>query len=148
MFLNVINMNGHTSEPRKPRPPRRCDHLHFDWEKAKQDATKFSAVPCHKEADRIFLLKVLALMQTTIPPWCVWDALEAVNQIGPRTPLAYFRTVLKDNCLKAGVDFDRTLKRVHVPANVPRYRPSRRRSTPLPDDALRLRADELQKAIP
>ena len=109
---------------------------------------KFKAVPCHKEADRTFLYKVLAASQANVPPWAVWDALEAVKQIDPRVPLAYFRVVLKDNCGKAGVDLDKALRTVKVPANLPGYRTSKRRTTPISDDALKLRANELQEIIP
>jgi hypothetical protein len=90
---------------------------------------------------------VLAASQTRIPTWAVWDALEAVKQIGPRIPLAYFRTVLKDNCRKVGVDLYKAIRGVKVPANLPWYRTGERRTSPIPDDAMRLRADELQDAI-
>ena len=141
-------LNGHTSEPRKPRSPTRCDHSNFDWEKVGQELVKFSAIPCRKPADRVFLCKVLAVSQTAISPWTVWDALEAVRQIGPRIPIAYFRTVLKDNCQRAGVDLDKALRSVRLPHELPRYQRAKRRTTPIPEDALRLRMDELQRALP
>jgi len=90
---------------------------------------------------------VLAASQSTVPTWAVWDALEAVKQIGPPTPLAYFRTVLKDNCAKVGVDLYKAIRGVKVPANLPWYRPGQRRTTPIPDDALKLHAGELQELI-
>ena len=147
MFGTEYYMNGHTPEPQKRRPPSRCDHLNFNWEKVSQELVKFKAVPCHKPADRVFLCKVLAASQRTISAWAVWDALEAVKQIGPHKPLAYFRVVLADNCRKAGVDLYRALRPIRVPANLPRCRVSNRRTTPTPDDALKLSTSELQEII-
>ena len=86
----------------------------FNWEKVIQDVAKFHAVPYHKEPDRQHIYKVLVLTQTTIPPFAVWDALEAVRQIGPNIPIAYFRTVLTDNCRKAGVNLAAALKTVRL----------------------------------
>ena len=131
----------------KMRHRRGCDHVRVDWEKVVQNATKFKAIPCHKPADRIFLLKVVALSQTTIPPWAVWDALEAVKQIGPRIPIAYFRTVVRDNCSKAGGDLDKTLRTVKVPANLPRRRASKHQTIPIYSAAERFSASELQEVI-
>jgi hypothetical protein len=144
MISNKLILNNDAAK----RHRRVCDHLRVDWERVVQDFTKFKAVRCHKEADRVFLFRVLAASQTTIPPWCLWDALEAVKQIGPRIPLAYFRVVLRDNCRKAGVDLDKALRAVRVLANLPRYRTGKRRTTPIPDDALKLRTNELQEVIP
>ena len=89
----------------------------FDWGRVSQEAKKFSAVPCFKKPDRQFIYKAIALTQTTIPPFALWDALEAVKQIGPAVPIAYFRTVLRDNCRKAGVDLHKALRTVRVPTN-------------------------------
>jgi hypothetical protein len=127
---------------------RRGDRSCFDWEKAVLDCRKFTGIiRCHKPADRIFLLKAVALTQRTIPPWCVWDALEAVRQIEPVTPIAYFRTVLRANCDKTGVDLGKALRTVRVPASLPRYRTYKRPTSPLADEAMRLRAQDLQEAI-
>jgi hypothetical protein len=114
VFILNENMVANSADGRSRRR-RALDHFHFDWEKATQDATKFKAVPCPTEADRLFLLKVIALSQSAIPPFALWDALEAVKHIGPRTPIAYFRTVLADNCRKAGVDLKGALRLVKVP---------------------------------
>jgi len=133
------------------RHRRVCDHAHchFDWGHVALDSIKVAKViRCRKPADRIFLQQVLAASQRTIPRWAVWDALEAVKQIGPDKPVAYFRTVLKDDCRKAGVDLYEAIRGIKVPANLPWYRPGQRRTTPLPDEALRLCADELKKVIP
>jgi hypothetical protein len=97
---------------------RRGVTIDFDLERFTQDARKFKAVPCLKEADRVFLFKAIALSQSVIPPFALWDALEAVKQIGPRIPIAYFRTVLRDNCRKAGVDLGAALKTVHLPRSI------------------------------
>jgi len=96
----------------------RVTRFSFDWEKTRRDFSKFKAVPCPKEADRVFLLKVIALTQTTIPPFALWDALEAVKQIRPQVPIAYFRTVLRDNCRKADVNLDAALRTVRFPKNL------------------------------
>jgi hypothetical protein len=144
----IFNKMVTNTDAAKTRHRRVCDHARFDWEKVGQDFAKFKPIRCHKQADRVFLLKVLALSQANIPTWAVWDALEAVKQIGPHTPLAYFRVVLRDDCGKAGVDLAKALRTVKVPANLPRYRTSKRRTTPISDDALKLRASELQEAIP
>ena len=133
----------------KARHRRGCDHSDFDWEKVIQETRKFRAVfRCQKDADRAFVYRVLAGSQTRIPPWAVWDALEAVRQIGPRVPLAYFRVVLRDNCHKCGVDLDKAIRGVRVPATLSRQCKARRRSTPLPDECMRLGANELREAIP
>ena len=144
IFKKVISKKMVTNiDAAKMRHRRGCDHSDFDWERVMQDAGKFKAVPCRKPADRIFLLKVLALSQTTIPPWAAWDALEAVKQIRPRIPIAYFRTVVKDNCSKAGVNLDKVLKTVKVPANLPRRRASKRRTVSMSSDAARFSTTEL-----
>jgi hypothetical protein len=96
---------------------RVCDLGFFDWEKTTQDFAKFTAIPCPREQDRQFLFKVLAASQRTIPAAAVWDALAAVKAIRPRVPMAYFRTVLADNCRKAGVNLAAVLKSVRVPSN-------------------------------
>ncbi len=76
---------------------------------------KFGAIPCHNNADLRFLLSTIALTQTTLPPFTVWDALEAVERISPRVPVAYYRVVLRDNCRKAGVDLNEALGKLRVP---------------------------------
>ena len=63
----------------------------------------------------MFLYKALALSQRSAFLRWIWDAREAVKQIHPRIPIAYFRTVLKDNCRKAGVDLDAALRTVRLP---------------------------------
>jgi hypothetical protein len=93
--------------------------LETDWERVLQDGKKFKAVPCLKPADRVFLYKAIAASQSAIPPFALWDALEAVKQIGPHTPIAYFRTVLADNCRKADVDLEAALRIVHLPRPAP-----------------------------
>ena len=151
MILNRFITNSMVThiDAAKTRHRRGCDLVFFDWGKAIYQANKFKGViRCHKEADRIFILRVLAASQSTIPPWAVWDALEAVKAIHPRIPLAYFRTVLRDNCRKSGVDLDKALRGVRVPADLPRHRTTKRRTTPLPDESLRLRTDELLQVIP
>jgi hypothetical protein len=94
---------------------RRGVTLDADWDRVLQDARKFKAVPCRTEPDRVFLYKAIAASQWSIPPHALWDALEAVRQIGPRIPIAYFRTVLRDNCRKADVDLEAALRSVHLP---------------------------------
>jgi hypothetical protein len=79
---------------------------------------KFHAILTRYPKDREFLLKVISLSHNEIPPWALWDALEAVKRIGPHCPIAYFRTVLKDNCRKANVDLNAELPRVRVPENL------------------------------
>ena len=107
----------------KRRHKRGCDHFHFDWEKVIQEARKFRAVfKCHKDADRIFVYRVLAASQWNLPTWAVWDALEAVKHLHPHIPIAYFRTVLRDNCAKSGVDLDRVIRGVRVPADIGKFR--------------------------
>ncbi len=133
----------------KRRHRRGCDHFHFDWEKVIQEARKFRAVfKCHKDADRIFVYRVLAASQWNLPPWCVWSALEAVRQIQPRSPIRYFHVVLRDECQKAGVDLYRAIRGVQVPTTLPTLQPAKPRTTPVSDDAMKLRADELQEEIP
>ena len=95
----------------------RVTRFSFDWQRVREDAKKFKAIPCPKERDRVFIYKAIALTQTTIPEFAVWDALEAVKQIGPTCPIAYFRAVLRDNCRKADVDLDAALRSVRVPKN-------------------------------
>ena len=118
MIFNVFVLNKNmvtNAHDGRSRRRRACDHFHFDWERVRQDAVKFRTIPCHKTADHVFLYKAIALTQSTIAPFALWDALEAVKQIGPRVPIAYFRTVLSDNCRKAGVDLVAALRTVKVP---------------------------------
>jgi hypothetical protein len=128
----------------KRRHRRGCDLVHFDWEKVIQEARKFRTVfRPQKDADRIFVFRVLAASQWNLPPWCVWDALEAVKQLDPRIPIAYFRTVLRDNCHKSGVDLDRAIRHIHVPDNLPTPAPTALRSKPTKDEDMRLSQEEL-----
>jgi hypothetical protein len=137
-------MNGHTPKPQKTAAFRVCDHFHFDWNKVIQEARKFRAVfRPQKDADRIFVFRVLAASQWNLPAWAVWDALEAVKQIGPRIPVAYFRTVLRENCRKSGVDLDRVIRHVHVPDNLPKPSPMAPRTKPTKDEDMRLSQEEL-----
>ena len=87
----------------------------MDWARVTREAAKFKVIPCRREADRQFLYKAIALTQATIPPFALWDALEAVKQIGPAVPIAYFRTVLRDNCRKSGVNLDAAVRTVRLP---------------------------------
>ncbi len=93
----------------------------FNWGRVIQDCTKFKAIPCRKEADQQFILKVLAVTQATIPPWAVWDALEAVKQIGPRIPIA-LRTVRLPKTLASSEGFP-------VPATIGDLPPADRSAT-------------------
>ena len=95
--------------------PRGVTRFSFDSE----DLTKFKAIPCRKPADHAYLLKVLAMSQATIPPWAVWDALEAVKQIGPKVPIAYFRVVLADNCAKVQININKAIRAVRLPKTLP-----------------------------
>jgi hypothetical protein len=114
---NYLQGHGLQHHRRLRRQRRAVTLCVFDWGRVSQDAAKFKAIPCLKRPDRQFLYKVIALTQASIPPFAVWDALEAVKQIGPTCPIAYFRTVLRDNCRKAGVDLDAALRTVRVPKN-------------------------------
>ena len=111
---NDLQRNGLQQRSRCAASPGVTFFGFLDWEKARQDFAKFQGI-CRKPADRAYLFKVLALTQATIPPWAAWDALEAVRQIRPAVPIAYFRTVLADNCRKADVDLQAALRRVRVP---------------------------------
>jgi hypothetical protein len=127
----------------KRRHRRVCDHVCFDWHKVIQEAQKFRAVfRPQKDADRIFVFRVLAASQWNLPAWAVWDALEAVKQLDPRIPIAYFRTVLRDNCHKSGVDLDQAIRHIRVPDNLPKPLTSHR-TKPTKDDDMRLRQEEL-----
>jgi len=83
------------------------------------EALRFAnPIPCAKRQDRMFLYKALALSQRSgLFHSVVWDAREAVIQIRPRIPIAYFRTVLADNCRKAGLDLQAALRTVRPPAS-------------------------------
>jgi hypothetical protein len=129
VFILNESMVANSSDGRS----RRCrarDHFHFDWEQVSQDAAKFKAIPCPKEADRVFLYKAIAASQDGIPPFALWDALEAVKRIGPQTPIAYFRTVLRDNCRKADVDLEAALRAVHLPRPAPWEQADAKSQTP------------------
>lgn len=146
MILNktITNKMVTNIDAAKRRHRRVCDHVVFSWEKVLLEARKFRAVfHCRKDADRIFVYRVLAASQWNLPTWAVWDALEAVKQIGPDIPLAYFRTVLRDNCRKSGVDLDRAIRRVRVPDKLPTLRPTVQRTKPRTDDDMRLRRQEV-----
>ena len=90
----------------------------FDWQRVREDAKKFKAIPCPKEPDRVFIYKAIALTQTTLPQFAVWDASKPSSRSAPPVPIAYFRTVLRDNCRKAGVDLDAALRTVRLPADL------------------------------
>jgi hypothetical protein len=105
------------------RHRRGGDYFHFNWEHVIADARKFRTVfRCRKDSDRQFVYRVLAASQHSLPPWAVWDALEAVKVIRPHVPMAYFRTVLQDNCQKAGIDLDKAIRGLRVPADIVKYR--------------------------
>jgi hypothetical protein len=151
MILNKLISKNLVTNVRaaKRRHRRRFDHAPISWEQVVLEARKFRAVfKCHEEADRIFVYRVLAASQWNLPPRCVWSALEAVHQIQPRSPIRYFHVVLRDECEKAGVDLYRAIRGVQVPTTLPTLQPAKPRTTPVSDDAMRLRGDELQKEIP
>ncbi len=66
----------------------------------------------------MFVYRALALSQRSgLHHSVVWDAREAVIQIHPRIPIAYFRTVLADNFRKANLDLKAALQTVRPPAS-------------------------------
>jgi hypothetical protein len=114
-----LEKNGLQHRRRKTAASASVTFCKFDWERVSMEALKFAnPIPCAKRQDRMFLYKALALSQRSARYHSVvWDAREAVIQIHPRTPIAYFRTVLKDNFRKAGLDLQAALRTVRPPAS-------------------------------
>ena len=106
---------GAATVPRKLRGRRGVVRTDSTGSESSAEFAKFGAIPCHNNADLRFLLSTIALTQTTLPPFTVWDALEAVERISPRVPVAYYRVVLRDNCRKAGVNLNEALGKLRVP---------------------------------
>ncbi len=109
----------------------------LDWSQVNRELPKLAAlVPPRTDADHRHLARVIVLAQTgAIPESALQDAVGAVkakrSELG--NTAGYFRSVLRDNCSKAGVDLERELKHLRkIPSSAA---PSRNGRAPAGDVA-------------